>query len=223
MRNGAARTMLAAAVGLAMILIPARPAAAHEQRDVGRLSLVVGWSGEPTYAGFLNEVQLFITERGRGGEEEGPPVEDADMQVQVLFGGEDAEQATEPLPMEPAFDSPGEYLAPIIPSRPGTYTFHFTGEAGGQEIDELFTSGPQTFSDVGVPADIQFPAQDPTAGDLARAIAETRSDTSQVRAAAEEARGDVSTARTLAIVGIVLGVLGLIAGGVALARRRTAP
>jgi hypothetical protein len=221
MRN-AARTWLAAVVGLATVLIPAGPAGAHEQRDVGDLSLVVGWSGEPTYAGFLNEVQLIISRRAAGGGEEGPPVEDADIQVEVLFGGEDAEQATQPLPMEPAFDTPGEYLAPIIPSRPGTYSFHFTGTAGGQEIDEVFTSGPDTFSDVEVPADISFPAQDPTAGDLARAVAETQSDAREMRVAVEDAQSQASSARTMALVGIAVGVLGLIVAGVALARRSAA-
>jgi hypothetical protein len=217
------RTMLAGTLGLAAIVVPAAPAAAHEQRDVGDLSLVVGWSGEPTYAGFLNEVQLIISRRAAGGGEEGPPVEDADIQVEVLFGGEDAEQATQPLPLEPAFDTPGEYLAPIIPSRPGTYSFHFTGTAGGQEIDEVFTSGPDTFSDVEVPADISFPAQDPTAGDLARAVAETQSDAREMRAVVEDAESQASSARTMALVGIVVGVLGLIVAGVALVRRRSAP
>jgi hypothetical protein len=222
MRTASMRVGAAAVVAAAVLFLPAVPASAHEHRDVGELSMVVGWAGEPTYAGFLNEAQLTLNRHGRGGEEEGPPVEDAEIQVEVLFGGEDAEEATGPLPMEPAFDSPGEYLAPIIPSRPGTYTFHFTGEAAGQDIDEMFTSGEDTFSEVAVPADISFPAQDPTAGDLARALSEAQSDNRELMATVEEAESEAASARTMAIVGIAAGVLGLIVGLAALARRRQA-
>jgi hypothetical protein len=40
----------------------------------------------------------------------------------------------------------------------------------GQDIDEVFTSGPDTFSDVNLAASIQFPEKDPTTGELAESI-----------------------------------------------------
>lgn len=204
-----------------MLILPATSAGAHEQRDVGDLSMVVGWSNEPTFAGFTNEAQLFLSELGQG-EEEGPPVEEADIQVQVLFGGPDSEDVSETLTMEPAFDSPGEFLAPIIPSRPGTYTFHFTGEAAGQQIDEFFTGGPDTFSEVAAPADIQFPVQDPPVGDLAQGLEQAQAENTELAGQVEDAESAASSARTLAMVGIIAGALGVVVAIVAVARRRSA-
>jgi hypothetical protein len=216
------RFVSVAALGLGVLVVPAAPASAHEHRDVGDLSMVVGWSGEPTYAGFQNDVQLFLNHHAEGGQEEGPPVEEADVQVEVLFGDQDSDTASEPLTLEPAFDSPGEFLAPIIPSRPGTYTFHFTGDAEGQEIDEFFTSGPDTFSDVAAPTDIQFPEEDPPVGELATALEQTRAENADLAGRAEDAESAAGSARTLAIVGIVAGALGVIVAIAAFVRRRTA-
>jgi hypothetical protein len=149
-------------------------------------------------------------------------VEEADIQVQVLFGGPDSEDVSETLTMEPAFDSPGEFLAPIIPSRPGTYTFHFIGEAAGQQIDEFFTSGPDTFSEVAAPADIQFPVQDPPVGDLAQGLEQAQAENTELAGQVEDAESSASSARTLAMVGIIAGALGVVVAIVAIARRRSA-
>jgi hypothetical protein len=88
--------------------------------------------------------------------------------VVVVFGADGAE--TSPLPLEPAFDDPTHYSAPIIPTRPGTYTFRIAGDIDGEPFDEEFTSGEATFDDVRNPADLEFPVQDPTRGELAESI-----------------------------------------------------
>src|SRR5207253_4900637 len=44
--------------------------------------------------------------------------------------------------------------------------FHLTGTIKGQKVDETFTSGPSTFSDVDDPSGVEFPVKDPTAGEL---------------------------------------------------------
>jgi hypothetical protein len=216
------RFIAVAALLPAILLLPASPASAHERRVVGQVSMVVGWSSEPTFAGYLNAVGLNLNELGTGGDEEGPPISDADIQVEVLFGDENSEETTGPLPMEESFGEPGFFQAPLIPSRPGTYTFHFTGTANDQDIDEFFTSGPDTFNDAQTPADIQFPAQDPTAGELAQALEQSRADNTELVAQVEDAESAASSARTLAIVGIIAGALGVIVAAIALARRRSA-
>jgi hypothetical protein len=203
----------ACVLGVVATMAMAAPALAHEQRDVAGHSMVVGWGDEPTFAGFKNAVQVFVSEQATGGEDEGPPVEDAELEVEVLFGGEDAEESIGPFPLEPAFDSPGEYLATLVPTRPGQYTFHITGALGGEEVDEFFTSGPDTFSDAADPADVEFPAQDPTRGDLAASI-------QQLQAESAAARDAAATARLLGIIGIAAGVIGLVLALAALARRR---
>jgi len=184
------------------LLLQAGPALAHESRVVGDVVMVVGWSSEPTYAGFQNAAGVHLSEVGASEEEEGPPISDADIQVEILFGDESSTTTTGPLPMEEAFSEPGLFEADIIPSRPGTYTYHVTGTVAGQEIDEFFTSSEDTFSNVNIPADIQFPEQDPTAGELAQAI-------DRLSSRADE--GGDSTALWIAIGSGVLALVALIA------------
>ena len=177
-RNRSGRTSSAAlAFALtwaALLILQASPASAHETRIVGDVVMVVGWSSEPTYAGYQNAAGVRLSEVGRSEEEEGPPISDAELQVEILFGDESSTTRTGPLPMEEAFSEPGLFEADVIPTRPGTYTYHVTGTAAGQQIDEFFTSSDDTFSNVNVPADIQFPERDPTAGELAQAVERLR-------------------------------------------------
>jgi hypothetical protein len=131
--------------------------------------------------------------------------------------------------MEPNFEvgeygTPGDYRAFFIPTAPGSYSFHFTGAIKGQKVDQTFRSGPNSFSDINDPAEVQYPVKQPTGGQLA-----TRADrdTARINAAlAEErdqARDDAASARTLAIIGLIVGALGLLVGGVALVRGRRSP
>jgi hypothetical protein len=208
-------------VALSLVLMTL-PAEAHEHRVVAGHSVVVGWLDEPTYAGFKNGVQVFVNEPPRNGEEEGAPVEDASLEVEVLFGGEDAGGSVGPLPLEPAFDSPGEYNATVIPTRPGQYTFHITGTIDDEAVDEFFTSGPDTFSEVGDPAEVEFPVQDPSRGQLAEAVQGAQGQADELRSTVEDVQEAADTARLLAILGLVVGVIGLVVAGAAFARRRPA-
>jgi hypothetical protein len=67
------------------------------------------------------------------------------------------------------------------------------------EVDESFTSGPETFSEIEAVDDIAFPA-----------VASEGDSTSAATADAQDA---ADSARTLAIGGIIVGLLGLVAGG----------
>jgi hypothetical protein len=127
---------------------------------------------------------------------------------------------------EPAYageknSAPGDYRAFFIPTAPGSYSFHFTGTIKGQKIDQTFRSGPQSFSDIEDPAQVQYPVKQPTGGQLA-----TRSDREAARinaalaAERDQAKDDAASARTLAVIGLIVGALGLVAGGAALAMRR---
>lgn len=192
--------LLCAAAAAALILAPAS-ALAHERRAVGAVQVVVGWAGEPAYAGYLNAVQLALND-GAGG-----PITDLGdtLKVEVLFG----DQKVGPVALEPAFGRPGDYRAPIIPSRAGVYTFHFVGTIRGQAFDQSFTSSDTTFDSVKSPEAIAFPVKDPSAASLATRI-------ERVAARADDA---ASTARTTAIVGIAVGALALVGAVVALVRR----
>src|SRR5438132_1284917 len=109
---------------VATLLATAIPVAAmaHEHRVAGGVELTVGWLSEPTYIGSVNAVQV---ELARGG----APLTGASLQVVVIFGERNATQKSSPLDLVPSDEKPGLYTASIIPSRPGTYTFHITGTA----------------------------------------------------------------------------------------------
>jgi hypothetical protein len=217
--------ILAATVAatLAALLVPllASPAAAHEEKTVGRYHFVVGFGDEPAYAGEKNSVQLLLADA------KDKAVTDLTNTLKVEVTTGDAQPLA--LAMEPNFEvgewgTPGDYRAFFIPTAPGSYSFHFTGSVKGQKIDQTFTSGPQSFSDMEDPAQVQYPVKQPSGAQLA-----TRADrdTARVDAALtderDKASSDAASARTLAIIGLIVGVLGLVAGGTALARSRRDP
>ncbi len=160
----------------------------------------------------------------------GNPVTDLGdtLSVSVGFGDQSKDLPVEPFFEIGEFGTPGDYRAWFIPTRAGQYSFHFTGTIHGTKIDETFTSGPKTFDDVVNPADAEFPVQDPTNGELAdridREIPRLESSISDAKAAADQAvasaADDASSARNLALIGVVLGALGLIAAIAAIAMTR---
>jgi hypothetical protein len=222
---------MAAAIGLAGMLLTfssAGPASAHEERKVGNYVFHVGFGDEPAYAGAKNSVQMLLHDAKTD-----KPVTDLgdSLKVEVTQGAGTATDDSQKLAMsmEPDFEvgefgTPGDYRAFFIPTAPGSYTFHFTGTIKGQKVDEKFTSGPQTFSDANDPAQVEFPVKVPTGSQLgARLDREVPRlndalAASQTRAGkAEDAAGQ---ARIIAVVGVVVGVLGLAAAGYALTRKR---
>ena len=168
----------------------------HEVREVGELTFVVGFLDEPVYSGQKSGLDLRIS---RGDQ----PVEglEESLEATVTFG-----ETTRDLPISPAFGEPGAYRSVFFPTAAGPYTFRIFGQIEGETIDESFTSGPDTFSEVQDVVGGQFPVAFPAMGDLAR----------------DAERG--ANAGTTATVGLVLGAAGLLAGlvaiGLTLARRR---
>jgi hypothetical protein len=219
------------AVVVAGALALSAPAAlAHEGRSQGDLEMVVGFGTEPAYAGQPNSVQLILVH-------DGEPVVDLGntLDVEVSFGDQAQRFPLEPNFAVGAFGEPGDYRAWFIPTRAGQYTFHFTGTIEGEDVDQTFTSGPRTFSDVEDPKQIQFPVQDPTNGELAERIDQEvprlTSASEEAGAAAtaavedaQAAAGDASSAQTLAILALVVGALGVVlaAGTLVFTRTRAA-
>jgi hypothetical protein len=218
------RFVLTGALVLTMLVLLAGRTAAHEVRQVGDLDLVVGFGQEPAYAGQPNSVELLLSTGGN-------PVTDLGdtLTVSLGFGDQSKDLSVEPFFEVGEFGTPGDYRAWFIPTRAGQYSFHFTGTIRGTKIDETFTSGPKTFGDVENPTDAEFPVQDPTNGELAdrigREIPRLEASIAEAKTSADRSVGsavnDASGARTIALVGVALGTLGLIAGiaGIALARR----
>lgn len=169
---------------------------AHESREVGDLTFVVGFLDEPVYVGQKSGLDLRVL---RGDE----PVEGLEetLEAEVVFG--DARRALE---ISPRFGEPGAYRSVFFPTAAGAYTFRIFGEVDGQPIDESFTSGPDTFSEVQDTAGGQFPVVFPATADLVRDA---------------EAGAAAATTATIALVAGLAGLLaGVAAIGLALARRR---
>jgi hypothetical protein len=228
MRWRRVRWGLAAMTGATMSLAAAGGVSAHEHRTVaqGAYSMVVGWSGEPTFTGARNAVQLFVKDAS------GNPVTDLgsdSLKVQVVYQG----QTGDSMPMVPAFSSnfgtPGEYDAQLEPTRPGDYTFHFTGAIHGTAIDESFTSSPKTFDTVRDDTSIEFPVKDPSRGELSTAVQRVTNRVDPLPArvtaaqtSAQNANDAGTRATVLAVVALVLALLLGVAVGMLL-RRGGAP
>jgi len=214
MKRMCARSILAAVLLSAPVLVlTAGPAAAHEHRMVGKYSFTVGWGDEPTYSGLKNSVQLLLHDAN---DKAITDLGDT-LNVEVTSAG-----AKQTFAMKPAFDveekygTPGDYRAYLILTRPGTYSFHFTGNIKGDPINETFTSSDKTFDNADDGADISFPVKDPSTGELAARIDK---EVPRLSAADKKAKDDASGARTVGIIGIVIGAIGVAIGGVAVSRR----
>lgn len=222
----AVRSLAIAAATTPMVVAAPATSLAHEGRSQGDLEMVVGFGTEPAYVGEPNSAQIVLS---HGGE---PVVDLGDtLDVEVTHGNSEPMR----LPLEPffsvgAFGQPGDYRAWFIPTSAGEYTFHIAGSIEGEDVDESFTSGPGTFSDVQSGSDLQYPVQEPTATELAEridrevprltgAIDEVRTAAAGAAATADDAAG----ARALGIAGLVVGALGLVVavGALVVARRRT--
>jgi hypothetical protein len=148
---------------LLVVLAVSLPAAAHEHRTVGSYSIELGWRNEPAYTGLLNGPEVFVHEAAPAdataepGSDEGPEgaavtgAEDT-LKLEVSYGGK-----TKQLKLRAVYQDPGHYVADLIPTQPGDYSFHLTGTIGDTAIDETFTSADGQFGSVEPISDIQFP------------------------------------------------------------------
>ena len=204
-----------ALLGVALLVGPLAPSAsAHERRPVGSVQFVVGWAVEPAYAGYLNAVQVTLRD---GSAPEPTPVTDVGdgLKVEVSFGPD----KVGPLPLASVFNSPGEYQAPLIPTRAGTYTFRFVGTVNGEQVDQSFTSSDTTFDSPQAPADVEFPVKDPSRADLGDRVERLDPRIAAATEAADDAKSSAGVATGIGAVGVAVGLVGV---GLAVAARRRA-
>ena len=190
---------------LALAAVSLLPASvmAHEEREVGNYVFEIGWAVEPAVSGTPNSLFLKIenmeSTEGVAGLEE-------TLQAEVIVGGG---AQTKPLPLEASGEEPGVYGSPIVPTRAGDYTFRIFGTIEDQEVDESFSSGPETFDSVEDVSELQFPDKVPSNAELSDQIANL-----------DTVGGDSDTTLFLAIIGIAAGVIGIAVGALAMAQRR---
>jgi hypothetical protein len=197
---------------MAMMLIvlglTTRPVLAHERREVGTYQLVVGFLTEPAFEGLKNGVDLRVLAR-----ETQQPVEGLErtLQVELTYVPSGAARV---LRLRTIYREPGHYTADLIPTVPGHYRFRFFGSLGETAVNETFESraGGGQFDDVDASADLQFPERLPAPREMQSAIRGTQQTAQQAQDAALAAQAGRASAQTLAIIGAVLGALGLATG-----------
>jgi hypothetical protein len=240
MRRQAIRSTLSArllrvalVLGAAVLLaaMAAAPASAHAEKKAGRYAFVVGFGDEPAYAGQPNSLQVIISRDGR-------PATDLAGRLDGLMAhayyGRKADPKLENamMPLEPHFGdgwgTPGDYRSFFVPTQAGAYTFHLKGRLGGQKVDLVVPSGPDTFGDVDDPAMSAFPAvKDPTTAQLAqrldRETTRLNGTVAAATAAQRAAEDRVDQARLLAFGGLLVGLVGLVVAALAWGRRTAAP
>lgn len=209
------RLSLAAGLAALLCLGLAGLVQGHVEHAFGAYHTALGWLHEPTYVGVENAVQVIVSD------DQGKPVADlaaGDLTVTVSVAG----KTSAALPLEPTLDpdsgegTPGEYIASIIPTVPGDYTFHLQGAIHGTPVDESVTASDQTFDPVSSGAEAQFPVALPAVNDLV-----TRLDRLETRLQAADA-----SAQQALLVGGALGAIGILVGLVAIGlalRSRRAP
>lgn len=158
---------------LALIVTAFAPALAHEGREVGAYTLVFGWRNEPAYAGMMNGPEIFISMGhshdhddhssahtiafvhgdGHGDEPKSMADVPVDLRAEVTFGAQ-----TTTVTFRRAWGTDDHYIAELIPTLPGDYTFRVFGTIGEVEVDEIFSSADGQFSTVEPATDIMFPA-----------------------------------------------------------------
>jgi hypothetical protein len=191
------------AIGITAVLLSPSGVSAHEHLVAGDYRLTVGWAEEPAFIGFKNAVSVVITDKA-----ETPVVDATALMVEVSFG----EQRVT-LPLEAVRQGPGEFRAWLLPTRAGTYAFRIVGTIRGQHVDVVSTCSDKTFHCVSDAAAIQFPAKDPSMGDLAERVSRTLP-------RAERAGEAAASARVFAMLAAVAAGAALISSLVALTRSR---
>jgi predicted RNA-binding protein with TRAM domain len=205
----------ALAAGTLIVLTP-NAAHAHAERRAGAYTLAIGWGSEPAYAGIANSVQVLLSRDEK-------PVNDLGdtLKVEVSNGGQTKSLSFEPNFEVGEFGTEGDYRAWITPTVPGKYTFHLTGTIKGTRVNVSITSGEDTFDDIHDPAEIQFPAKEPSGIELTtRLDRELPRIDAQIAAAKKSAADDASSARAMAIIALALGGVGAVLGALNLMRKR---
>jgi hypothetical protein len=203
---------------LTVLGLTTRPVLAHERREVGAYQLVVGFLTEPAFEGLKNGVDLRVLDR-----ETHQPVEGLErtLQVELTYVPSGAAKV---LRLRTMYREPGHYTADLIPTVPGYYRFRFFGSLGETAVNATFDSraGGGQFDDVDASADLQFPERLPALREMQSAIRGTQQTAQQAQDAALAAQAGLSSAQTIAIIGAVLGALGLATGvgAVVTARKR---
>ena len=176
---------------LVALLLYSQPALAHSRAEVGPYVIIVGWRAEPAIVGERNALVIEILDQDDN------PVNGVDgtMDLEVEYGGRTFRSNLSDTPTD------GYYTAEIFPTVRGQYAVHLFGFIEDEDVDVVVE--PEEVFDA---SRIQFPEVAPAARDLQADIATLQA--------------DLQAARTMAYIGLGIGVLGVALAAFSLIRKR---
>lgn len=124
------KLLLAGLISLLALMLNFQLALAHEHVTIGDYEIEYGWLEEPAIVGQQNAIIVNVSNTSSG---EAQPVEDvSSLTVTVSYGGQSKTLTLQPL----GEDTPGQFVAPILPTVPGTYTLIFGGKLGDADVNQ---------------------------------------------------------------------------------------
>ena len=207
-----------------------KPAEAHITKVFGNYIIQVGWDNEPVYTGLVNAAQVTVK---KGSGDSATPVINAlkDMRISVKYG-----TVTQPLDFLPSSVVDGQYHAPLIPTRVGTYSLVLKGTVENQEID---TEIP--LDDVASIDTLNFPPSTGTTTDNSASVGQISTLANQLTSDIEEAKNSADSASKsvsnvadsfqqvkdttdklymISMTGIGIGIVGIIIAVIAITRNK---
>ena len=118
------------------------PVAAHTTVKAGDTDVEVGWVDEPPVVGQRNAVVVNVA-----GGKDAPDI--TAFKVTVSYGPSTQDLTLQPL----GEDTPGQYIAPIIPTVAGQYTVTLSGTLGGKAVNNVQVQPEE----VAAASTLQFP------------------------------------------------------------------
>jgi hypothetical protein len=172
--------LLALCLTLFGLSLTTETAAAHSRVEIGPYVVIVGWEIEPPIVGERNQIVIDLREG-----ETAVTGAEAGLAVEVLYAGRSYRSNLTPTM------TPGYYQVEILPTVRGQYSVRLFGTLGDLEIDEAIDPEPVFAADR-----LQFPEPQPEPRELVQRL--------------DDLESDLQSARTLALAGVAVGVIGLL-------------
>jgi len=120
------KLILAGLLSLISVVFTIQTAFAHTSVTAGDYTIEIGWVNEPALVGQQNAIVVNVTTTS-----DQKPVEDVSgLTVGVSYGGQSKTLTLQPL----GEDTPGQYVAPILPTVAGQYTVNLGGKLGTTDV-----------------------------------------------------------------------------------------
>jgi hypothetical protein len=118
--------VIACSIALIALLTSYQIVLAHESITVGDYTIEIGWVNEPPIVGQQNAIVVNVSTTS-----DEQPVEDVSgLTVAVSYGDQNKTLTLQPL----GEDTPGQFIAPILPTIPGQYTVNLGGKLGDTDV-----------------------------------------------------------------------------------------